>query len=155
MNYYHFSVSLMEINRALQKIAEYVIRELANQGCAAKIFTGSCRYRGPNETKCAAGMMIPDSIAEQMEGESITFIADHPLLFTQFKTHLMDLGYYQIHPVAVIAFLQRLQFAHDFDGTWKNRETFINNFGHVLQTAGLSTVFMDDLHFGGRLGEQK
>ncbi len=58
-----------------QKTFNKVVRALRKQGCKSQKPAGnydgnmSCLYRGPNNTKCAAGHLIPDKMYdERMEG---------------------------------------------------------------------------------------
>lgn len=59
-----------------QKTFNKVVRALRKQGCKSQKPTGdydgsmSCLYRGPNNTKCAAGHLIPNKLYDKrMEGQ--------------------------------------------------------------------------------------
>lgn len=43
-----------------QEIFDIVVTSLRLQGVKSRRESGSCLYRGPNNTKCAAGWLIPD-----------------------------------------------------------------------------------------------
>lgn len=63
-----------------QEIFNTVIMHLYTQGCKS-IKSGSkftCLYRGPNDTKCAVGCLIQDTMYEEnMEGNGVgTLISD-------------------------------------------------------------------------------
>ena len=44
-----------------QEIFDTVVTNLRLQGCKSEV-GGACMYRGPNNTKCAAGHLIPDKL---------------------------------------------------------------------------------------------
>lgn len=44
-----------------QEMIEFVKGKLLEQGCQSVNAYRSCRYRGPNGTKCAAGWLIDDA----------------------------------------------------------------------------------------------
>lgn len=56
----------------LQEVFDTVASHLLTQGVRSDLSSGTCRYRGPNGTKCAVGVLIPDgAYLEAMEGESV------------------------------------------------------------------------------------
>ena len=58
------------INR--QEIFNTVVRHLHAQG-KPSIVKGICRYRGPDNTRCAIGALIPDEFyTPEMEGKGVT-----------------------------------------------------------------------------------
>lgn len=58
-----------------QEVFDKVVNHLRAQRCKSIGFTNNdkqCLYRGPNETKCAAGVLIPDEVYRPwMEGTRI------------------------------------------------------------------------------------
>ena len=58
---------------SLQWVYNRVRDHLLKQGCRA-IEAGMCRYRGPNDTACAAGCLIrDDKYSPDLENHSVTF----------------------------------------------------------------------------------
>ena len=45
-----------------QEIFNTVVTHLRQQNCRSVSASGVCLYRGPNGTKCAAGVLIPDEL---------------------------------------------------------------------------------------------
>jgi hypothetical protein len=64
-------LSMSEMSQ--QEILQTVATHLAKQGKrAVKCGTGTCMYRGPNDTKCALGPFIPDATyTSSMEGKDV------------------------------------------------------------------------------------
>lgn len=62
-------------------VAAFVFRGLAAQGCASALpardgKAGACLYRGPNDTKCAAGLLMADAdYSPDMEGDNVASVA--------------------------------------------------------------------------------
>lgn len=50
----------MQAPMTAQEVFDKVVNHLYTQGRPAKEDGKSCRYRGPNGTKCAVGCLIPD-----------------------------------------------------------------------------------------------
>jgi hypothetical protein len=79
-----------------QAIFDTVARHLFTQGCQATK-DDSCLYRGPNGTKCAVGILIPDSAyTEDMEfqsAESIINDYDELEFLKPFRSLLTSLQY--------------------------------------------------------------
>lgn len=94
-----------------QQVFDQVARHLLNQNRRSAVSNdqqhNSCRYRGPNDTKCAAGCLIDDAeYTHDMEGCS----------WTQMVAH-------RIAPSAHQFLITALQIAHDsFPPTsWRSR----------------------------------
>lgn len=69
--------------------------------------TNSCRYRGPNDTKCAIGVLIPDNVyTDRIEGEVIS--SDVLLDIKPFASWLIKTFHAED-----MRFLKALQEAHD------------------------------------------
>ena len=82
-----------------QETFDFVATKLIEQGVPS-MQPGSCLYRGPNGTKCAAGHLIPDEFYLESDFEYNT--ADQGLV----RRVLADLGY-------DVPFVRDLQRAHD------------------------------------------
>jgi hypothetical protein len=55
-----------------QEIFDSVVNHLLTQNAQSQNSRGSCRYRGPNGTKCAVGHLIPDEVYHpDMEGRLV------------------------------------------------------------------------------------
>lgn len=55
-----------------QEVLNFVVGGLRTQGCKA-LDAGNCKYRGENGTKCAVGLLIPDSeYKTDFEGQAVT-----------------------------------------------------------------------------------
>lgn len=82
-----------------QDIFDHMVQHLARQGKKSIVGT-KCKYRGPENTACAAGACIPDQLySEAFEGKRISYLLDYyPAL-----TYLRD---YQL-------LLTKLQRLHD------------------------------------------
>ena len=64
---------------SLQEILDKVVNGLRKQGCKSLDCRNSCMYRGPNDTKCAAGQLILDEhYDERFEGHPVYGPPDHP-----------------------------------------------------------------------------
>lgn len=68
---------------------------------------GSCLYRGPDGTKCAVGLLIPDELySPDMEGNSVCGLIDD--FANKSLAKVLD-----VENKDDISFLARLQSAHD------------------------------------------
>lgn len=100
-----------------QKIFNKVVQHLHDQG-EPSIENGVCKYRGPNNTKCAIGALIPDSSYDpKMEGRGITkhVMSSLKHLFTDDNCN-DDSKYFYTYD-SNKHFLSLLQTAHDM---WAN-----------------------------------
>lgn len=94
-----------------QQIFDEVAYGIIQQGAPSVNASGSCRYRGPNGRKCAAGHLIPDDrYKDSMEGCRVHAV---PYLGGQFAGPLLD-------------FIAELQNAHDANSA--HGEHFIHNW---------------------------
>jgi hypothetical protein len=85
----------------MQEVFDKVARHLLAQGCKSTDKTG-CMYRGPNDTKCAAGFLIADQhYVRELERQTATscYVAEA----------LMASGV----PVEALALVDQLQRVHD------------------------------------------
>lgn len=107
-----------ERNELFGKVVDGII----GQGCKVSVDEeGTCLYRGPNNTKCAAGQIIPDSeYKPEFEKNTVTMLH----YFTEKYSR------------RTLSFLMRAQNAHDdklrFEGkaSWaKNMLEVANEFG--------------------------
>ena len=64
----------MTIDFTLQQTLDTVVQHLKAGGKQSVVYfkgrTAHCKYRGPNGAACFVGLMIPDDIAEENEGNS-------------------------------------------------------------------------------------
>lgn len=87
----------------MQELFDAAFLGVWNQGCGSHDVYGSCKYRGPNDTKCAAGHIIPDHLYRGcMEGNGFCEAAP-------FKEVIKNL---QLGSEEIYLILQ-LQNAHD------------------------------------------
>lgn len=67
----------MNIPNEIQSIIEKMAKHLADQGQQSISLNGSCKYRGPNDLKCAVGALLSDEACEgDIEGESVLAFFD-------------------------------------------------------------------------------
>ncbi len=93
-----------------------------------------CLYRGPNSTKCAAGMLIPDELYEEkMEG----------VRFLDLEERVRR-GAYKSDKVngEMDGFITMLQTLHDSPYHWSDIKGALVEFAHHHS---LSTVAIDNL----------
>lgn len=97
-------------NPTAQEIFDQVLTHLRVQGCqsiksAAPTIPAMCLYRGPNGTRCAIGVLIPDDLYRpNSEGRSVDELIDSDGLPAALTPH-RDL-------------LSDLQWLHDTDSFW-------------------------------------
>jgi len=85
-----------------QEVFDFVVTSLLRQGRRSVVTDEygipSCKYRGPDGTKCAAGFLIPDDqCTDEMEGN------------TTNRLHIAGLFDFSPHEKLV----EELQYAHD------------------------------------------
>jgi hypothetical protein len=103
-----------------QQVFNKVVTALRAQGCKSiRLDTHCCLYRGPDNTKCAAGHILPDELYnESLEKLSVT-----------------SLGYIFDHIVEDMYFLNELQRIHDhchvldWESQWQ-RIASLNNLNY-------------------------
>jgi len=99
-----------------QTVFNRVTKHLLKQGVKSKL-GGSCRYRGPNDTKCAIGCLIPDYLYKPgLEGASAFLLMDFP----KIKRHFAAVSF---------GLLSDLQNCHDWEEVeyWPERLRVIAN----------------------------
>lgn len=121
-----------------QATFEKVARHLFAQGKQSKEpgpdWTSVCLYRGPEETSCAVGCLIPDELySPDMEYKSVTHIANGLKQLPEFSDMLL---------------LNDLQEIHDWDENWKNSDTLQKALIKFGVEVNLSVSFIDGLYFG-------
>lgn len=88
---------------SLQNTFDKVVAHLRQQNCRAMDEILGCRYRGENNTKCAAGCLIPDELYQpEMEGEGFSGTGD--MCLAQRILHKLGYDTY---------FVKELQSIHD------------------------------------------
>lgn len=86
-----------------QEIFNEVYTKLVKQG-APSIENGVCRYRGPNNTRCAVGWLIPDEeYQETFEAKGVVTVAREEIEEGPLRKFLWENQ----------EFLEELQKAHD------------------------------------------
>jgi mRNA-degrading endonuclease YafQ of YafQ-DinJ toxin-antitoxin module len=69
-----------------QQIFNKVVNGLRKQGCKSESAPGSCRYRGPNKTRCSAGLLMSNKeFAPWMEGKTIDSVITNESCSTSLK----------------------------------------------------------------------
>lgn len=62
----------MAYPKTQQAIFDFIAPRLYKQGIASVDGSGTCQYRGPHDTKCAVGFLIPNSVYKKtMEGKTV------------------------------------------------------------------------------------
>ncbi len=90
-----------------QETLNTVMRHAYKQNCKSGV-QGACLYRGPNNTRCFIGALIPDDVYRQeMEKHSVSSLSDFNPVVDQ---HLTIDGW---PPEITYPFLRRLQSIHD------------------------------------------
>lgn len=122
-----------------QEVFETVARHLFAQGRQAMTLDAGCMYRGPDDTKCAVGCLIPD----EMYSPDMEFKAVAALVAGKD-----DLGYFL--PDVVLenqGLLTTLQGVHDSSGNWEDQDFLKVDLIHAGKRYGLNTEFLNDLTF--------
>lgn len=98
---------------SLQETFDIVVTNLRRQGCRSEGSSPlgkACLYRGPNDTKCAAGHLIPD---DQYDPKMENTMVQRNTMVGQC---ILAMGYN-------LTFVGELQNIHDYDdiGSWELR----------------------------------
>lgn len=100
-----------------------------------------CAYRGENNTKCAIGALIPDSLYEAVfDGENKTItslLAEHPAIRQYFEGVSSQL-------------LADLQWCHDSDSSWFSTGVMRERLREHASIYGIDTSILETLSFKGR-----
>lgn len=93
-----------------QEVFDTVVAHLRKQGVRSIDENGKCLYRGPNDTKCAVGCLIPnESYHPAFETMSSGWVIRQPGL-ARLKQHKVLLGV--------------LQIVHDYHDIWRWETSF-------------------------------
>ena len=88
----------MTVQEAAQRIYDWFVVDGNKPSLGPR---NECRYRGPNGTRCAAGVLIPDDLyEEQMEGDPISWVFDK---WPAVKEHFGEAA----------SFVDKAQYVHD------------------------------------------
>lgn len=119
-----------------QEIFDIVATHLFTQGERSFTSMKGCLYRGPNNTMCAVGCLIPDEVYDPyMEGGTVdTVLYDYPQL--KFKRNL-DL-------------LLRLQTIHDSLDSWESTTRMKTLLRTVAKQFKLKPTVLENLKFKDR-----
>ena len=128
-----------------QEIYDTVAKHLFTQGKRSGVLwpTGDfrCKYRGPDGTKCAVGVLIPDEVYDpDMEGHSIVGL---------FDPDATEKGGFEL-PAWMkenLKLLVALQGAHDFSRYWHSSPQMNARLKQVAQDHGLSAAVLNGLKF--------
>jgi hypothetical protein len=124
---------------------EYAILKVIMQGKPSATPDGRCRYRGPNGTKCAVGMLIPDDlydshIEDKSAGPMLQYLqAKHP------NNPYVGLLICMIHALGDV------QYAHDRaeELAREDGKDFVEEFMRKVSTIRnipVSDMFIDFMH---------
>lgn len=115
-----------------QEIFNQVWRHLMRQGRAAIEVDGTCRYRGPDNTSCAIGCLIPDAFyTPALEGYSaLSQVVIDVLVAAGVLQHADQPGF--------ISLLNRLQEAHDMKLRAFGIEAWADKMRSIAAADGLS-----------------
>jgi hypothetical protein len=122
-----------------QQAFDQVVTHLAQQGRRAMgpakwdQSAEVCKYRGPDGTKCAAGVLIPDELYDpEMEGDGILVLLGR---YERVRETLSD-----VRP----GLLSALQRAHDSSFAWYGAGAFRSEFAKVVTAFQLDTSVLDN-----------
>ena len=122
-----------------QEIFDTVARHLFAQGKQSRDPV-SCLYRGPDGTKCAVGVLIPDATYdEDMEGCSIVGLLREFSLPAWMGEH--------------VNLLQHLQSVHDVDSRWADDKRMRWELSLVATAYGLDDSILPGLSFNRPEGQ--
>jgi len=100
-----------------------------------------CLYRGPNGTKCAVGVLIPDEFYDpEMESNALVHL---------FDPDVTPDGGFKL-PAWMkenLSLLMRLQHTHDCSWHWHQSERMKERLRQVAQDHELSVAVLDGLKF--------
>lgn len=115
-----------------QDIFDKIVLALINQKeKSVDALTGSCRYRGPNNTKCAVGYLIPDDLYDpNMEGVSVdNILIQYPTINEMYVHHTF--------------LLCKLQSAHDSSDFYNFLPCFLSQAKEIADEMNLVWKFQD------------
>lgn len=123
-----------------QKVFEIVAKHLFKQGKRAFLEKQKvCVYRGPDNTSCAVGCLIPDGIYDShMEGMRINAIV------VEYSGVMPD------YIVQNSELLYSLQFAHDASRNWATTEDMKLALETIAIRYNFNIDFLSDLSFSDR-----
>ena len=129
MNYSHYTA---------QQTFEHVVKHLFKQGRRSYSDASGCLYKGPNNTSCAVGCLIPDDVySTGMEGKpygNTSNLFDHyPVLTKVMPKHTY--------------LLRSLQKVHDGNSVWKNEKLMRDVLRDVGKAHKLKISFLRNLKF--------
>lgn len=122
-----------------QQIFDKVAVHLFTQGKQSENKSGTCLYRGRQNTSCAVGCLIPDSLYERDMEENIyeALYDSFPQIRTLFGSHSKDL-------------LIELQLVHDVSGNWVITKKMHDALLAVADKFDLDASILDGLKFKDR-----
>jgi hypothetical protein len=124
-----------------QEIFDTVATHLFTQGKRAGAFDQHmskfmCKYRAPDGTKCAAGVLIPDeAYFPGMEGEGISNLCGDPSI--KLPPYIL----------ANVGLLSALQEAHDLEYSWSSTAHMSVELRFVADRFHLNTDILNNLSF--------
>ena len=126
-----------------QEIFETVSRHLFTQGEQAYQLPseqeeGTCMYRGPNDTKCAVGCLIPDDMyLTTMENRRVNQLVNGEYRLPDFFEKNLSL-------------LSELQYVHDRRESWSCTSKMRYQLRWATRSLDLDTTFHGELKFADR-----
>lgn len=132
-----------------QEIFDKVATHLFTQGVQSRNKNGgTCLYRGPNNTSCAVGCLIPDELYDpEMDGfyDGEKFIySGHSVQFILRKHTLPS---YFLENKGLLNYLQEV---HDFDVNWETTRNMRSALEKLAKNCVLDPSILKALKFGRR-----
>lgn len=125
-----------------QETFEAVVRHLFAQGKPAYQDDGNtCAYRGSDDTKCAIGALIPDSMYLKEMDKNVFLVDELFLYYPKLRERLGEDNK---------ELLRALQWVHDDNAHWESTETMKLQLTAAAIDHGLDVGFMDELRFEDR-----
>ncbi len=111
-----------------QEIFNTVSAHLLQQNCKSTVGGGVCKYKGPNNTYCAVGILLKDLLTDEHEGKKVTAL----------PKKLLGEANINFSSILTMKLLGELQEVHDFSKveTWREE---LKNLG---KTYGLDTEIL-------------
>lgn len=97
-----------------QKYFDKVVKHLRKQGKKSMQADGYCMYRGPDNTRCAIGALIPNRLYRKKMDTGANFITKILKLFPTVFKHFGE------PDTEAQQFLSDLQAIHDGSPTWES-----------------------------------
>lgn len=120
-----------------QQFFDITAKHLFEQGVQAVDNHDNCKYRGPNGTKCAVGVHIPDELYDPMMDDGNTCLSTVTQKVPQLQA---------VRPRLIAS----MQSAHDTARNWTTSETMRAALRRLAKDYDLDGSIVDSLSFGDR-----